>query len=106
MSRSIGDRELKKVGVIADPTIDIIDISSLAAKGDELFVVAATDGLYDHVDPEILAKRLGGALSSQRLMLSTMEELIMEASNVWLRLMQGETYRDDISLAVVKIPNI
>ena len=104
MSRSIGDRELKKVGVIADPTIDVIDINSLAAtKGDELFVVAATDGLYDHVDPEILAKRLGGALSSQKLMLSTMEELIMEASNVWLRLMQGETYRDDISLAVVKI---
>lgn len=103
MSRSIGDRELKNVGVIAEPTIDAIDINSLATKGDDLFVVASTDGLYDHVPPETLAERLGGSMSSQRLLLSAMEELIMEASNAWLRLMQGEVYRDDISLSVVKI---
>jgi len=103
MSRSIGDRELKNVGVIADPDIDCIDIDSLAAKGDDLFVVASTDGLYDHVPLETLAKRIGGSLSSQQLLLSTMEELIMEASNVWLRLMQGEVYRDDITLSVVKV---
>ena len=103
MSRSIGDRELKNVGVIADPTIDAIDIESLSTKGADLFVVASTDGLYDHVPPETLAERLGGSISSQKLLLSAMEELIMEASNVWLRLMQGEVYRDDISLSVVKI---
>lgn len=103
MSRSIGDRELKSVGVIAEPTIDAIDIESLAAKGGDYFVVASTDGLYDHVPPETLAERLGGSISSQRLLLSAMEELILEASNVWLQLMQGEVYRDDISLSVVKI---
>lgn len=103
MSRSIGDRELKNVGVIAEPTIDAIDIESLSAKGGDFFVVASTDGLYDHVPPETLAERLGGSISSQRLLLSAMEELIMEASNVWLQLMQGEVYRDDISLSVVKI---
>ena len=103
MSRSIGDRELKNVGVTAEPTIDAIDIESLVAKGGDYFVVASTDGLYDHVPPETLAERLGGSISSQRLLLSAMEELIMEASNVWLQLMQGEVYRDDISLSVVKI---
>lgn len=103
MSRSIGDRELKNVGVIAEPTIDAIDIDSLATTDGDLFVVASTDGLYDHVPPETLAERLGGSMSSQRLLLSAMEELIMEASNVWLQLMQGEVYRDDISLSVVKI---
>ena len=103
MSRSIGDRELKNVGVIADPTIDAIDIESLSTKGADIFVVASTDGLYDHVPPKTLAERLGGSISSQKLLLSAMEELIMEASNVWLRLMQGEVYRDDISLSVVKI---
>lgn len=65
--------------------------------------MASTDGLYDHVPPDTLAERLGGSISSQKLLLSAMEELIMEASNVWLRLMQGEVYRDDISLSVVRI---
>lgn len=108
MSRSIGDRELKDTGVIADPTIDVVDLGSLKTDNADIFVVAATDGLYDHVVPEELAAHLGKALhgdesTSQPLLLSAMKEMIMKASKVWLELMRGEVYRDDITIAVAKV---
>ena len=107
MSRSIGDRELKGLGVIADPTIDVVDIDSLTSKGDvDVFIVAATDGLYDHVSPEELASRIGKAIYDEPTalqLLSTMEDLIMQASQAWLDFMRGEVYRDDITIAVAEL---
>jgi serine/threonine protein phosphatase PrpC len=68
MSRSFGDNDFKKVGVTAEPTIDVVDLNAVGGlhnsteKG-ELVLVAATDGLWDlrmpgH-GPIYLAQRFG-----------------------------------------------
>ena len=43
MSRSIGDWEWKPIGVIAEPIVNVIDISTLQ----NAFIIAASDGLWD-----------------------------------------------------------
>jgi serine/threonine protein phosphatase PrpC len=69
MSRSFGDNDHKGIGVVAEPTIDVINLSLLNRTGNEqgqddsLLLVAASDGLwdlrsFDH-GPIHLAKRFG-----------------------------------------------
>lgn len=55
MSRSLGDWEWKEVGVIAEPIIDKIDLSS---EKHAFFVLAASDGVFDLRKPEFHAKEL------------------------------------------------
>jgi serine/threonine protein phosphatase PrpC len=49
MSRSIGDWEWKAVGVTAEPTIDLLDLSRLPVSNREstTFLLAASDGFWD-----------------------------------------------------------
>ena len=103
MSRSIGDLEASKAGVIVTPTIDVIDLSSQQ----NLFAVAASDGVLDRIDPTAVAQHLGQTLfggggdrSGDRL-LGACEQIIMKASELWLKL--GLQYRDDISIAVTRL---
>lgn len=55
MSRSLGDWEWKEVGVIAEPIIDIMDLSP---EENTVFVLAASDGVFDLRKPEFYAKEL------------------------------------------------
>ena len=103
MSRSIGDGEGAAVGVICDPTVDALDLSTLTPLKN-LFVVAASDGLFDHVPIEEVATRLARSLynsENAQSPLETSEELIMKSSKGWIA--NGMPYRDDITVATAKL---
>jgi serine/threonine protein phosphatase PrpC len=115
MSRSIGDWDM--VGVIAEPVVTVLSISSLLGPSKEhkdndesctaddvksnthLFVVSATDGLMDYVDSQTLAESFATAFCEQSLHpLCVAEDLVYAAAKGWNSDMAGE-YRDDIAMA-------
>jgi serine/threonine protein phosphatase PrpC len=112
MSRSIGDHDGRNLGVIADPTVDVLDLREIMLAGKNggsrlLFAIAATDGLLDMLASEEIARHLahslvrdgGGNLDNATpTLLEACEQLIMKASHRWNKL--GESYRDDISIVV------
>uniref|UniRef100_A0A6U9ZZ29 PPM-type phosphatase domain-containing protein n=1 Tax=Pseudo-nitzschia australis TaxID=44445 RepID=A0A6U9ZZ29_9STRA len=58
MSRSLGDWEWKEVGVTAEPTIGVIDLSKLSessAPQKTIFLLAASDGFWDMRQQQFLA---------------------------------------------------
>jgi serine/threonine protein phosphatase PrpC len=99
MSRSIGDVEGSAIGVIAEPTVDAVDLKTLAPSHKKLFAVAASDGLFDHVPPQEVATELAKSLfaSSSISPLEVCERLIMKSSRGWIA--NGMPYRDDITVA-------
>ena len=109
MSRSIGDWEPGKVGVIPDPTVVVMDLLDLSdGNGDvEVFAICATDGLLDFVDINTVVKTIADSLYveegwSSTHLLSACESIITTAGMLWSKAMNGR-YRDDISIAVSKI---
>lgn len=126
MSRSLGDVEAGKMGVIATPeitTLNLLEIrDEIAAKyagadpdDIDLFVVVASDGIFDHVEPAEVARVLASALfrdgdgapppppgKKKWTPLMAVENIIMTASQRWLENLD-QAYRDDISLAVSKV---
>ena len=129
MSRSIGDWEAGKIGVIPDPLVDVIDIPALVeaqmkceATSDpdgEIFVdaecdsttddvyvfaVSATDGLMDFATPEIVASTVAPSLYDKEgpHLLTALEQLIYMAAQGWEQSKQGR-YRDDIAVVVSQI---
>jgi serine/threonine protein phosphatase PrpC len=103
MSRSIGDKEATELGVIANPTVDTLNLKKW--EGEKLFAIAASDGLWDHVKPIDVAKHLATSLykKSEGVVspLEACEQLIMQSSRRWIA--EGIPYRDDISIAISKI---
>jgi serine/threonine protein phosphatase PrpC len=114
MSRSLGDPEGKKANVIiADPTVDVIDLYELQqqkeqqqqqqegdAYDEKYFIIVASDGLLDKIRPLDVAERIAKSfyLETPPHPLLACHELIERASKLW---MTGEMgYRDDISIAV------
>lgn len=109
MSRSIGNWEAGKVGVIPDPTVVVMDLLDLSdGNGDvEVFAICATDGLLDFVDINTVVKTIADSLyveegRSSTHLLSACESIITTAGMLWSKAMNGR-YRDDISIAVSKI---
>lgn len=117
MSRSIGDWEVGKLGVIPDPIVQIIDIDEVVeshSKSDNdvdddvcIFAVSATDGLMDYTTPEGIATVLAVSMYEKDgpHLLTAMEQLIYVAAAGWERAKRG-TYRDDIAISVsdIRIP--
>jgi serine/threonine protein phosphatase PrpC len=132
MSRSIGDWEAGKVGVIPDPIVDVIDIPDLVTAegnmcvvidengdmnmefcvGDQvddvhIFAVSATDGMFDFLDPSTIAETIAPSLFDEDgpHPLTACENLISAAASGWQHAKQGR-YRDDIAIAVstIRIP--
>lgn len=99
MSRSIGDKDGTVIGVIAEPTVDALELTTLAPSHKKLFAVAASDGLFDHVPPHEVATELAKSLfgTSPLSPLETCEQLIMKSSKGWIA--TGMPYRDDITVA-------
>lgn len=126
MSRSIGDWEVGKLGVIPDPIVHVIDIPELIEsqlnqnstskettripEEDDIhiFAVSATDGMMDFLSPEAIGHALAISLYGNEgpHLLTTLEQLIYIAAQRWEQSKQGR-YRDDIAVAVseIRIPN-
>lgn len=127
MSRSIGDWEAGRVGVIPDPIVDVVDIPELIktqmAKDCELdvdgnvdpaclashddvciFAVSATDGMMDFASPELIAQTVALSLYAKEgpHLLTALEQLIYMAAQGWEQFRQGQ-YRDDIAIAVSQL---
>ncbi|KAL3938838.1 MAG: hypothetical protein SGBAC_006339 [Bacillariaceae sp.] len=133
MSRSLGDWEAGKLGVIPNPLVDVIDIPSLVegqmscqhiegdgemfadidcdAKDDVyLFAVSATDGMMDFATPEIVAQTVASSLYGEEgpHLLTALEQLIFMSAQGWQQ-SKGGRYRDDIAIVVSQIripPNL
>lgn len=125
MSRSIGDWEVGKLGVIPDPIVHVVDIPELVesqlrpadaprnatSAGDDdihIFAVSATDGMMDFISPEAIGHAVALSLYAKDgpHLLTTLEQLIYIAAQRWEQSKQGR-YRDDIAIAVsqIRIPS-
>jgi serine/threonine protein phosphatase PrpC len=121
MSRSIGDWDVGKLGVIPNPIVDIVDLSNYSFMGEErfsLFAVSATDGLMDYIEAPIIAQHVATHLfhddtttdnpamddndANRKHVLIACEELVLEAAGRWQKA-KGGRYRDDIAIAVTKL---
>ena len=114
MSRSIGDWNAGKLGVIPDPIVDVIDIPELVeaqmatdpTTSDDVYVfaVSATDGLMDFASPEVIAQTVAVSLFDDEgpHLLTALEQLIYMAAQGWEQAKQGR-YRDDIAIAVSQL---
>mmetsp|Transcript_18042 Transcript_18042/g.22092 ORF Transcript_18042/g.22092 Transcript_18042/m.22092 type:complete len:531 (-) Transcript_18042:85-1677(-) len=127
MSRSIGDWAAGEMGVIATPTVNVVDIDELMKnaqtqecyndekKSDqtcyvddesdvEVFAVSATDGLLDFMDVQEIANTVAMSLYVDEgpHPLSACESLITTAASAWWQAKNGQ-YRDDIAIAVSKL---
>jgi serine/threonine protein phosphatase PrpC len=129
MSRSIGDWEAGKLGVIPDPLVDVINIPELveaqmqctissdpdgevfvyndcdSEKDDVyIFAVSATDGMMDFATPDSVAKTIALSLYDKEgpHLLTALEQLIYMAAQGWEQSKQGR-YRDDIAIVVSQL---
>jgi len=127
MSRSLGDWEAGKLGVIPNPLVDVIDIPSLVEgqmgcnqiEGDGevfvdmecdskddvyIFAVSATDGMMDFATTEIVAQTVAISLYGEEgpHLLTALEQLIFMSAQGWQQ-SKGGRYRDDIAIAVSQI---
>jgi len=101
MSRSIGDGECKKYGVIADPLIARFEIepaSSPDGDGDR-FLIVASDGVWEFLSSqeacEIVASEPESATKG-------CAKLVQAAAQRWKR--SEGNYRDDITAIVARLP--
>ncbi|KAL7442304.1 hypothetical protein ACHAXH_006431, partial [Discostella pseudostelligera] len=111
MSRSIGDFEGKRIGLTAEPEIDVWDVNDWKRQFDTdqvldtvFFAITASDGLFDVLSPENVAEYIGQTLFDDRQShespLEACERLIREASRLWKKESIGMQYRDDISIVL------
>ena len=122
MSRSLGDNDGEKYGLIAEPTTDVLDLTKFDFIHKEYFVVAATDGLIDHdrLSTEDVAERISKSFASgsvttggnnnnirrqknAEVPLQAAEQLILKSSKLWRDDPHGFGYRDDISIALRRL---
>lgn len=111
MSRSFGDSYAKKVGVIVDPSVDVLKITELKEKyrspTTELFAVSMSDGIFDHIKEGKIAEFLAETIKKNDSggLHTACQSLILQSSLHWMQfgLTIGQPYRDDISIAVHKI---
>lgn len=101
MSRSIGDGECKRCGVIPDPEVKRYRLNPPAdAKADgDLFVVVASDGVWEFMPSQEAAELVGKNIANAT---SACEKLVNEAADRW-RKAEGN-YRDDITAIVATLP--
>jgi serine/threonine protein phosphatase PrpC len=132
MSRSIGDHDVGKYGVIADPTIHVIDLEELIQEQNKkakeasggimdmfsfgrkveesvddvhIFAVSASDGMMDILNPHGIARFLAPSLCQDtgEHLLTACEKLVSTAADGWQRASPDGRYRDDIAVSVCKI---
>lgn len=101
MSRSLGDHEGKTAGYLsAEPALQVLDVRPQSKE--VVFVVAASDGLVDHVPIQKVVRQVGKALMGRQSLQPVCERLVELASKRWA-IVSGGFYRDDISLVVTQL---
>ncbi len=108
MSRSIGDWEWKAVGVTAEPTIDVIDLTKAPLSDDDktIFLVAASDGFWEERKKPFYAARLAasfgkddeGNLDASLRPLYHLYDMIQKITT-----QNRNGYRDDITVIIVNL---
>ena len=107
MSRSLGDLEWTKIGVIPDPIVDVINLKEYQPLFDDpatsLFVVTASDGMWDLRLKQWVEKQYAEIFLPQhdqrkKNPLVKLSEIIQIASP-----QKEEFYRDDITAIVIQV---
>jgi len=103
MSRSIGDGECKKVGVIPDPEVQHFKLSPPADRNDaasdgDLFIVLASDGGWEFIPSQEAAE----LVAAEPHATEACEMLVRESAERW-RSIEGN-YRDDITAVITFLP--
>lgn len=101
MSRSLGDGECKAVGVIPDPSLSHVTIDAASStEGDgDLFIIVASDGVWEFIESEEACRIVGAHLGNAT---EACTALVQEAAARWKRF-EG-SYRDDITAIVALLP--
>eukprot|EP00316_Scyphosphaera_apsteinii_P008375 CAMPEP_0119310726 /NCGR_PEP_ID=MMETSP1333-20130426/19888_1 /TAXON_ID=418940 /ORGANISM="Scyphosphaera apsteinii, Strain RCC1455" /LENGTH=454 /DNA_ID=CAMNT_0007314961 /DNA_START=94 /DNA_END=1458 /DNA_ORIENTATION=+ len=100
MSRSLGDGECKRYGVIPDPELKRFELApapSACADGD-LFLVVASDGVWEFIPSAEAVDIVSRSSNANEASLN----LVQQAAKRW-RNNEG-SYRDDITVVVVFLP--
>jgi len=99
MSRSIGDWNMKKVGVIAEPVVTHHTVTDR----DE-FLIVASDGIWEFIDSADAVRIVGDCLDRGCTASEASIQLIRRAMKTW-RDHEGD-YRDDCTAIVVRLPGL
>lgn len=111
MSRSIGDWEWKPVGVIAEPTVNVVTLNHSTdggPAGSHYFVMAASDGVWDMRPRQRFAELLGQPLLDEghepNYSHSSCFLFQLCANVIWkVSPAKSEWYRDDMTIALVPV---
>ena len=99
MSRSIGDWNMKRVGVIATPVVTHHTVTDR----DE-FLIVASDGIWEFIDSDDAVRIVGDCLDRGWTASEASIQLIRYAMKTW-RKHEGD-YRDDCTAIVVRLPGL
>ncbi len=99
LSRTIGDLEGKKIGIISDPDITISKIEETSK-----FIVMGSDGLWDVIRPYDVS-RMVRSYFNKRDIDGACNALLKRAEQIWKK---NNEERDDITILIIFIgkPNI
>jgi len=110
MSRSIGDWDAKSVGVIAEPIVGVVDLEEVEG---EIYVLSASDGLWDKSEEQEVLEMMGRSLFPELAgdgigiigptPLEAAALLVNAAAENWNDITWGPTYRDDITLVAARV---
>lgn len=111
VSRSLGDLAAHEMGVISEPIVASIPLNS-HDENTETFLMMASNGLLDKMAPLAIARRFAENFAFEDRMLSPveiMEGIFLDANVAWKKsrvVKDGDhlvEYRDDVTLAVVRL---
>jgi len=94
MSRVLGHYDAAKVGIIDEPTVNEVKLTS-----SDKVLILASDGLWDYIEPpqavEIARTSFPDAVSAAK-------KLVNQATSAWAA--DTDDYRDDITVMVIYLP--
>lgn len=92
-TRSIGDSEAEKIGVVAVPEIQVHTITA-----DDEYIVICSDGVFEF----LTSQQVIDITSSSKTVMESCQKLLVESHNLWLT---NDVRTDDITALVIKISN-
>jgi len=95
MSRSIGDKMVKPIGVVATPEVKYAELGSTA----DTFMVLASDGVWEFLTSETVVKAATSSLASRGVE-QTAQDLYEAALQCWNN--AESDYCDDITAVLIE----
>lgn len=100
MSRSLGDLDADPIGIISTPETSFRPL----VPGRDLFVILASDGLWEFLSSATVVQVVGGFLERGEPAIQAARCLIAMASEAW-RTEEGD-YRDDVTAVVIYLDDV